>query len=84
MSYTVLWKPAAEGQLADIWTSANDRDAVTAAADGIDARLRRDPLGAGESRSGIRRVLFAPPLAVDYEVREPDRTDYVLRVRRIR
>ena len=80
MSYTVVWKPSAESQLAHFWTSASDRPAITAAADEIDRLLRQNPLEQGESRSGKRRVLFVPPLAVFFEVHEQDRLVTVLRV----
>ena len=77
MNYTVLWQPAAEEQLAALWTSAEDRNDVAAAADAIDARLRRNPLAEGESRGGVRRILFIPPLVALFVVDEPNRTVYV-------
>jgi len=36
MNYEVLWKPAAEQQLADLWMNAADGNVVTAAADALD------------------------------------------------
>ena len=39
MRYTVLWSPDAENDLAAIWLDANDRSAVTAAGNQIDASL---------------------------------------------
>jgi len=68
MTYTVTWTPDAEQELAAIWLQAANRAAVTRAAHEIDQRLGRDPLSEGESRSGIRRILFVWPLA--------DRTDF--------
>jgi plasmid stabilization system protein ParE len=68
MRYQVDWLPTAEQALADIWNHASDQAAVTAAADAIDAALERNPLTLGESRSGKARIVFAPPLAVVYEV----------------
>jgi plasmid stabilization system protein ParE len=82
MKYTVVWQPTAESMLADIWNNAPDRNAVAAAADRIDTLLERDPLGQGESRIDPFRIMFEPPLVVDYEVREPKRQVLVLRVRR--
>jgi len=73
MTYTVLWKPAAEQQLARLWTEATNRGAVAAAADQIDALLARDPLNEGESRSPPTRILIVLPLAVNFRVREQDR-----------
>lgn len=64
MTYTVDWLPSAEQELADVWTNAPDRAAVNAASNRIDAALRRDPLHVGEARSGRKRILVEPPLAV--------------------
>jgi len=52
MSYTVIWKPAAEDELAQIWTEAADRTAVATAANRIDQLLKSHPHDQGESRSG--------------------------------
>jgi hypothetical protein len=49
MKYTVVWKPAAEVELADLWISATDRSAIAAAANEIDARLKLAPHTVGES-----------------------------------
>jgi hypothetical protein len=84
MIYTVLWRPLAEQQLAQLWNNAADRKTVTSAADTIDSVLRRDPHSKGESRSGANRVLFVPPLLVLFEVLEQDRTVYVKAVGRLR
>jgi hypothetical protein len=83
MRYTVVYKPSAEQELAQSWMAAPDRQAVTEAANRVDALLATDPLGCGESRSGATRVLFEPPLMVFYEVREEDRLVEVLKVRRV-
>ena len=68
MSHTVDWSRRSQDELADLWTNATNRGAVTAAADEIDRLLARDPLGVGESRDGGNRILFEPPLAVLYRV----------------
>src|SRR6266851_4835484 len=73
MTYTVVWEPSAQQDLARIWLNASDRNSVTAASAAIDTALRRDPLGFGESRSGQRRILFMPPLPVYYIVLQDDR-----------
>jgi hypothetical protein len=83
MRYTVTWKPSVKGRLADIWMTAPDRAAVTAAANSADSLLRVDPLGQGESRGGITRVPVVLPLAVVYEVHEDDRQVQVLSVRHV-
>jgi hypothetical protein len=80
MNFTVVYKPSAEAMLAHLWNTASDRGAVARSANHIDALLRRDPLSQGESRSGDVRVLFVPPLAVHFKVREPDRIVEVLKV----
>ncbi len=77
MNYTVLWQPAAEQQLAALWTTADNRNEVAAAADAIDDRLRRNPLAEGESRAGSGRILFVPPLVALFAVDEPHRIVYV-------
>jgi plasmid stabilization system protein ParE len=65
-----LWKGRAERQLAETWSNAADRRAVTAAANSIDRMLQTDPQTHGESRSGGRRVLVVPPLAIAFEIHE--------------
>ena len=83
MIFTVVWLPTAEAELARIWNTAADRDAVAAAADRIDAALRRDAPRRGESRSGSARVYFDWPLGVDFDVDEDDRIVRVLAVWRM-
>lgn len=81
MKYTVVWKPKAEEQLADIWIAAFDRVSVAAAADEIDRRLKMSPLTYGESRSGVTRIAVVPPLSVHFDVHDEDRLVAVLTVR---
>jgi hypothetical protein len=68
----MIWKverqPSTEEDLAGLWVSAPNQAEVTAAANAIDAILARDPLTAGESRSGTTRILVEAPLAVEYDV----------------
>ena len=80
MNYMVLWTSSAEGLLAQIWMDATDRDAVTAASNSIDAKLREDPVHAGESRRRKARILIVPPLAVYFRVNPGDRQVLVSRV----
>ena len=84
MMYTVIWRPAAERQLASLWTNAEDRQSVTQAADDIDALLRTSPLEVGESRVSNIRILTVSPLAVYYDVHEADRLVAVWAVWQIR
>jgi hypothetical protein len=80
MSYSVVWRPVADEQLADAWMAAADRNAVTAAAAAIDRALEHDPLGQGESRTGTTRILIERPLAALYEIVADDRQVFVLKV----
>lgn len=84
MRYTVIWKPAAEQELADLWMNAEDRNAIAEAADQIDAMLCRDAHELGESRTGRIRRMFVRPLGVAFEVREDDRMVLVVAVWRFR
>lgn len=83
MKFTVVWKPAAERQLAEIWLSASDRDTVTSATEAIESALtiRADELG--ESRPLDCRIAFVAPLAVTFRVTAADRLVEVVSVRRV-
>jgi len=72
MNYTVVWLPSAENDLATLWVQADDRSAVSTAADAMDEALRRDPLSLGESRSENSRIFIDPPLALLFDVSEAD------------
>jgi hypothetical protein len=76
----VLWHPSSQQQLAQIWVTGPDRNAITIAAAAIDSALKRDPLNVGDPRSGAERVAFFPPLWVHFSVSEPDRMVTVLDV----
>lgn len=80
MKYEVGWKSSAQEELARLWLDSSQPDVVKLAADEIDMLLISDPLGAGESRSGNRRILFVAPLGEVYRVFEADRRVKVLRV----
>ncbi len=80
MRYTVLWRPSAEQDLAEIWMKAADRQAVASAADRIDRLLAQDPVSQGESRSGDIRVLLVEPLGVYFDVEADDRRVWVFAV----
>jgi len=80
MKYTVVWKPTAERELAQIWTEAADRNSVTAAAAEIDRLLQWNPHEQGESRSGKMRIMFVTPLGVFFHVDESDRIVSVVRM----
>jgi plasmid stabilization system protein ParE len=79
MRFTVMWHPAAEQELADIWLRAVDRSDVTQAANQIDQAPASEPLAKGEDFYG-NRLLVVVPLAVTYTVNEQDRTVLILQV----
>jgi hypothetical protein len=62
---------------------AADRQAVTDAANQIDAQLEADPYSTSEGRWGATRVMFEPPLAILFEVAKPNQFVDVLKVWRI-
>ena len=68
MSYTVVWRPEAEDELARLWNAATDRGAVAVAADSFDAAIGRNPLDVGESIGGPSRMTFVDPLAFIFDV----------------
>jgi plasmid stabilization system protein ParE len=68
MKFTVVWSPAAENELTDLWLAAGDRGGITQAARSIDARLESNPSDEGESRPKGGRILFEVPLGVLFEV----------------
>ncbi|HEX5447514.1 MAG TPA: hypothetical protein VFW87_27105 [Pirellulales bacterium] len=78
MSFTVVWIPAAEQNLAEIWLAAEERAAVTFAAREIDSLLKRDPDALGDARFDSIRSFEFPPIGVDFEVLSQDRLVYVL------
>lgn len=43
MNFTIIWSEAAIDDLARIWMSATDRDAITRAAEDVDRLLSRAP-----------------------------------------
>lgn len=84
--FRVDWLDSALNDLATMWSSADSdlRMAITAAAHAIEERLRVDAPNEGESRPGGRRIMFAPPLAVRYQIERDGLTTTVLHVRLFR
>ena len=78
-TYTVVWHQQALHELAEIWASADRRQAVADSVVRIDRALRLDPAVKGVDFYGDR-LLIVVPLAVVYSVRENDRTVEVLSV----
>ena len=64
MTFTVVWAPAAEKELAAIWLAAKDRDRLTAMASVLESLLRVAPQLLGESRDDNRRIILHGGLAV--------------------
>ena len=80
-TYTVVFKPAAEAALAEAWSDAADRDAVTSSSVELERRLRTDPVGVAERE--VEGLFFTAllPLRWTYEVSEEDRLVTVKHVR---
>jgi hypothetical protein len=70
--WQVLWQPAAERQLAEIYNHSDQKQLVTDAANRLDRALKADPFGIGESRDENTRVAFEYPLRINYDVMEED------------
>jgi hypothetical protein len=80
--YTVTWLKSAQGHLAQLWTEAGDRAALTEAANTIDQVLGTDPGPKGKAVSEGLYTLHVPPLHVLYSFSEADRIVEVASVRR--
>ena len=79
--YTVTWLKGAQNHLAQIWVDATDRQAITHAADTIDAELAVDPKSKGTPLAEGLRSFSVPPLYVIFSVKELDRIVEVASVR---
>jgi plasmid stabilization system protein ParE len=73
MSYSVIWTPEAEEQLAAVWMAAANPAAVTRAAERADLLLANDPLSSGTEFYGDR-LLTSGPLHIVYKVSPPRRS----------
>jgi hypothetical protein len=78
--YEVIWTETAEQDLATVWMTYPDRNAVTQSAAIIDQRLGQNGPQEGESRPGNRRITIEAPLGVSFEFDAADQTVYVLHV----
>lgn len=74
MIWSVLWKKEAERRLTTMWINADSaqRQAITSAANRIDALLRTNPENTGESRGDTWRVHFDVPLGVSFRLLAED------------
>lgn len=80
MKHTVVWLPHAANELARLYNSAADKQAITDAANQLDRVLARSPEIVGESRGIKLRVTFEKPLGILYEFSEADRKVQVIHV----
>jgi hypothetical protein len=82
VKYSVRWREEASDELASIWLQSEsaERREITAAADAIDIALANRATECGESRDEQRRIFYVEPLAVIFQVFEPDRAVNVLQV----
>jgi hypothetical protein len=68
VKYQVDWAPDALQALADIWSRATNRNAVTAASHAIDQTLADDADAVGRAVFDTVREYHHPPLGVEFEV----------------
>jgi hypothetical protein len=80
MTFTVVWLPEAEAGLAEIWTAADDKDAVSDAANYIDELLRINPASHGLKYIDSTRCLLIAPLGILFDVNDADRRVRILTV----
>jgi hypothetical protein len=81
MKYTVVWVQAAEDRLAELYTQAPDKAALSAASNAIDRLLAHDSERKGRPLNGSR-FLTVPPLPVVFMVYPDDRLVVVREVHR--
>jgi mRNA-degrading endonuclease RelE of RelBE toxin-antitoxin system len=81
MKYRVVWTPTAERELTALWLASRCQQLVTAAAHQADELLASDPKNVGESRDANKRIMFIPPLVVEFEVVDGEHTVFVRAVR---
>lgn len=81
MRYTVVWKPEADDELADLWMSCLDQRRFSVAANAIDPTLKDDPSQKGQWIDDQTKQLYIYPLSVVFEIIEADRQVRVLKVK---
>lgn len=82
--FTVVWHADAQDQLANCWMDAADRNAITHAADAVNAILAWDATTKGIVVEGDLKELIMPPLQFLFGVSEPDRLVRIVHVELIR
>jgi hypothetical protein len=83
MKYTVVWKPAAEAELARLWMSASDRSEFSAAVNSAETLLKHHPHAQGESRSAGTRLLILHSIALRFAILDEDGLVQVLSVHKV-
>lgn len=83
MKWVVIWLPEARSQLAAIWNTAADRQAVTDSDLRIQAELSHNPDVKGIPFKRNRRLFYDDPLAVMYSTYPGDEIVLVHAVKRI-
>jgi hypothetical protein len=83
--YHVIWPPHIRNELLRFYSIASsgtgrETARLNRALAEIEEALRRTPLAAGESRVDDWRLIFEPPLSVDYRVDAAAREVLILRV----
>jgi hypothetical protein len=84
VNVTVVWPESAQNQLAEQYLAArlDGRNAeFSQSVSEIEAKLARDPLILGESRSGSLRVVVELPAMILYRVDDPSKLVTVAGVR---
>jgi hypothetical protein len=75
MSRRVVWIESATAQLAQayvpLWGTPEGR-AITEAVATLEPRLESNAEHEGESRNGLVRVAFEPPVSLDFEIHDED------------
>jgi hypothetical protein len=83
MAFTVICSNDAQNQLANLWLSAADRAAITAAQYRIEQELAADPRRkSNEISEGLWRIDF-PPLKALFEIDDQDRLVRITAIGRI-
>lgn len=80
--FQVIWSPSTMDDLARIWVAAEDqvRLRITEAVSSVDKQLAKHASTVGESRDDPYRVMFEPPLGVEFRVHEGHRLAVISRV----
>jgi hypothetical protein len=81
--YTVTYVRDALQDLARLWLSASDRQAVTEAGHAVDRLLRDDASHTGAPIGAERRQVIIPPIIVEFTVEEDDRRVTIWSVRHV-